>query len=765
MTLDVYVILHANLGFSSIPVQDYPLVLDRCFWPVMAELEAADHLRLGLEFPASSLKWIADHDPSFITALSSLIDSGKAELVGSGLTQAITPLIPSFVGSKNLELGNELYQRIIGIRPRVAYSNEQTMSQGAARLYSAAGFDGLVVDWENASQSANLSPELRWSVPHLADSDLGFLWSSTVMFQRTQRVAYGQLDEQEYLDGIAKLQQPETVPLCIYSNDWEVFDYHPGKPPLPELLPSTPAQQLPRLLTLFREVSSSNLGRFILPSEVLDKYSTDREVHVGGASAPLVTKKQPKYNPARWALCGSTTSTVNTACAELGQRVERLHAMASANDSEALQQIDQRLVLLHASDLRTQVTHDKGQATIRSIGQLDALVLDLEHQQTGRTELAAVTITNTSGGLWKGWPISIDIALAPAEFPESVRLDLAGHAPLPQQIESEQRYPDGSLRYARIVVAGLALQEREAGCLSLQPTARPNRSMINVVDPTIRTPHVTLTVTNGRGATIARLEFPATGAPRTGQIPYGQLSPIHLTPDWYTGNVVIVDGDGNQTTDLSPVDVFVAQDPDAWPVRQPVMSQTQTGGVVFTRTTWVSCIEPRVDLDIVLDVPRMTPRSLHAGILSFDPSDLQNLPLSFATVNGGDTPDVYEFGSESIMQSASSSRAVSVSSCLGTTEGWAAILGPIGGVALHIDQRKLAGYALLEYEQTPEGPFIRLVPSFAETADTGSSQFRGRLNLGVSYEGFDKLDRQLSDDWHYRRIGVRVTGSRVAAQE
>jgi hypothetical protein len=91
------------------------------------------------------------------------------------------------------------------------------------------------------------------------------------------------------------------------------------------------------------------------------------------------------------------------------------------------------------------------------------------------------------------------------------------------------------------------------------------------------------------------------------------------------------------------------------------------------------------------------------------------------------------------------------------------VLGPQGGVVLHVDRTLTAGNPLLEYEATPEGPFVRLVPSFAETADTGSPRFRGRLRIGVAYEAFDALSPELVDDWSVRRIGLRVAGTLTAS--
>jgi hypothetical protein len=195
----------------------------------------------------------------------------------------------------------------------------------------------------------------------------------------------------------------------------------------------------------------------------------------------------------------------------------------------------------------------------------------------------------------------------------------------------------------------------------------------------------------------------------------------------------------------------------------PVVSEVHADGMSVVRTTWVSRLEPRVDLDIALTLPNIAPRSLHAGILTLDPRSLVPDDVRFATVNGGTHPGEHVLGAEAVRQTASPSHRVSVSSCLGSTEGWAAVLGPQGGVALHVDRTLTAGNPLLEYEGTPEGPFVRLVPSFAETADTGSPRFRGRLRIGVAYEAFDALTPQLVDDWSVRRIGLRVAGTLTAS--
>lgn len=760
---DLFAVLHGNLGFSSIPVEDYPVVLDRCFWPVVEELGGDSGLRLGLEFPGASLRWVARHDVSFIDALRRLLDQGRAELVGSGLTQAIQPLVPAYVGLRNLQLGNQVYEDVLGVRPRVAYANEQTSSDGAARLYEDAGYEAIVIDWENASQNGRLAPVVRWSAPMLDGAGLHVLWASTVMFQRTQRVGYGQLTQEEFLADLEEVRGEARRPLCLYSNDWEVFDYYPGRPPRAALLPPAAAEQMPRFLGLLRAVRAAGLGDYLLPGEVLDRYRTDEAVTVSSAESPILTKKQPKYNPARWALCGTTASFINTACARLEREVVRARSLATRDERPLVDELDEQLVLLHASDLRTSLTQSKADTMVSDVGRLAADTARLTQIQLSRGGSADVVLVNATPGTWRGWPVSVDLRLPPGRCGDSVRLVSLGSGSVPaQQIERAEHYPDGSLRRVLLTLAGLELAAGQEDLFSVQDATAANRGLSPATEPRVATATVDASFLPRRGGSLARVTFPGRTDVAFGHVPYGRFSPIHLTPDWYTGNVVMVDETGTQRTDLVATTVYVPDDPEAWPVRLPVVSEVHADGMGVVRTTWVSRREPRVDLEIELTLPNISPRSLHAGILTLDPRSLVSDELRFATVNGGVDAAEHALGADPVRQTASPSHRVSVSSCLGSTEGWAAVAGPRGGVALHVDKTLTAGNPLLEYEATPEGPFVRLVPSFGESADTGSPRFRGRLRLGVAYEAFEDLSSDTVADWAVRRIGLRVSGGLVA---
>src|SRR5690606_23831864 len=102
--LRLFTVFHANLDFSALPDADVPLVLERCYWPLL-RLVSEDGLRIGIEMPARTLERVAREDPDWTKALRGLVEQGRVEVVGSGLAQVAGPLLPAEVNRAGLALG------------------------------------------------------------------------------------------------------------------------------------------------------------------------------------------------------------------------------------------------------------------------------------------------------------------------------------------------------------------------------------------------------------------------------------------------------------------------------------------------------------------------------------------------------------------------------------------------------------------------------------------------------------------------------------
>lgn len=146
--LQLYSIFHLNIAYSSIEEEQRSEVIRRCYWPLL-RLARKYELPFGIEATGHTLEAIAVSDPAWVEDLRWLTTEGKCEFVGSGYSQIIGPLVPAEVNAANLRLGNQVYEYMLGFRPDIALVNEQAYSAGLVQHYIDAGYNALIMEWDN----------------------------------------------------------------------------------------------------------------------------------------------------------------------------------------------------------------------------------------------------------------------------------------------------------------------------------------------------------------------------------------------------------------------------------------------------------------------------------------------------------------------------------------------------------------------------------------------------------------------------------------
>lgn len=360
------VLFHLNLAYSSLEERDRAAVVQRCYAPILTLAEENDWLRLALEAPAWTLERIDELDLDWIPRLRALLGAGRVEFVGSGDTQLIGPLVPDRVHRWNQRLGQESYEELLGIRPRVALVNELAWSQGLVDGYLDAGYDHVCMEWNNPRRN---HPEWEdawrwapvWTEAPGSDAEpgrrIGLLWTDAIAFQKLQRGVSGDLTLEDYRAWVAgrrAVDARESRHLFLYANDAEIFDWRPGRyatePP-----PVTPrVSEWERVRELLLGLHEDGV-EFRLPGEVAaDTGAGDRPVvRLTSAADPVPVKKQPKYNLTRWALSGHDDVGLNTRCFA--------HAREMAYEGEGFgQSLSWRRICRDwSSDLRTHLTPDR----------------------------------------------------------------------------------------------------------------------------------------------------------------------------------------------------------------------------------------------------------------------------------------------------------------------------------------------------------------------------------------------------------------------
>ncbi|EHP85497.1 glycoside hydrolase family 57 [Geobacter metallireducens RCH3] len=350
MSLSLYTIFHLNLAFSSIEEELRPEVVRRCYWPLL-RLARDLNLPFGIEITGYTLETVAAIDPAWVEELRELC-SGQCELVGSGYSQMIGPLVPAEVNRQNLRIGNQTYERLLGLRPRIVLVNEQAYSAGLIGHYREAGFEAMVMEWDNpAYHHPQWDPAWRY-LPQIAmgqhGEELPVIWNNSIFFQKFQRYVHGELELDDYLALIGRHDNGTTRAIPLYGNDIEIFDFRPGRFTTEAVMEH---DEWGRIRELFERLLEEGRFTFIPPSRLLSllhEPGAGNRLSLESPEAPIPVKKQEKYNITRWAVTGRDDIGINSAC----QRIhDALLAKGNATDQEW-----RELCYLWSSDFRTHIT-------------------------------------------------------------------------------------------------------------------------------------------------------------------------------------------------------------------------------------------------------------------------------------------------------------------------------------------------------------------------------------------------------------------------
>ena len=350
-----YILFHLNLAFSSIEEDSWADVIKTCYHPLLDLIEKTG-IPIGIELTGWTLKQIERIDVAWIERFKVLLNLGKCELIGSGYCQIIGPLAPYRVNEWNQKLGIDSYKKILDRRPEIILVNEMAFSSSLVDLYSQFEYKGFIMDRDNITLALRSSNSTYNQIPTHAKgvdgSVMPVLWSDSILFQKVQHFAHGDISINDYLDYLKKRINHGELVIPIYTNDAEVFDYRPGR--FSEERPMHPEGEWIRIEKLLRAIIENTDIEFVSPAQAL-KISTEGRGEFSSklvtAAYPIPVKKQAKYNLARWAVSGRDDLWLNTMC----HRIEK-HLSRFENDNHN----DWRnLCELWASDLRTHITEKR----------------------------------------------------------------------------------------------------------------------------------------------------------------------------------------------------------------------------------------------------------------------------------------------------------------------------------------------------------------------------------------------------------------------
>ena len=355
--MNFYTFFHLNLAYSSVEESNRAKIIKKCYWPLL-ELVKKYKLPFGIEASGLTLEEINSIDKNWILELRTFLNSGLCEFIGSGYAQIIGPLVPAEVNNKNLEIGNKIYKKLLGIQPRIALLNEQAYSSGLVSHYKKAKYKAIIMDWENPFRSHS-KWKSKWKYfPQKAISlegkKINVIWNHSIAFQKFQRYVHGELSLKEYLEYIYSNSRNKNnkYSFSLYGNDIEVINFRPKRFETEKTLKNN--NEWERVAKLFFEITNSKKIKLIKPSQVLNftnESNSGKELCLESANQPCPTKKQIKYNILRWAVTGRDDLTINTECWKIYNELKK-----KRNTKEKFWK---ELCYLWGSDFRTHITEKR----------------------------------------------------------------------------------------------------------------------------------------------------------------------------------------------------------------------------------------------------------------------------------------------------------------------------------------------------------------------------------------------------------------------
>jgi hypothetical protein len=702
--LSLYSIFHINLAYSSIPISKRRDVIRKCFWP-LTKLARNEGIPIAITAPAYTIEVANELDPQWVAGLRELVHSGSIEFIGAGYSQLIGPLVPSEVNSWNLEIGNDLYEKYLDVKPRLWYVNEQAYSSSLVDHYRQIGADAIVMEWNNPrTYHQEWKEEYRY-FPQVAvgcsGATIPLIWNDSITFQKFQRMTHGDIEAGELLEYLAPHSTSVNRNFCLYGNDAEIFDFRPGRFKTEPELGSLSEWQ--RITLFYRLLKSDSRFALIHPSAVLKSNSeavSRMPLSLECPSFPIPVKKQPKYNITRWAATGRDSIRINSDCYRIYSQLKSAFERGCV-PLDRISQYKKELCYLWSSDFRTHIVPERWKKFLGRIESVAAEVNRLNHPSphNGRSTILDFSVNGLNG------------SVAVCDTFTFHKLDV-------------QHARDGQSGYVR----------------------QNDRSL------EFETPAVRMAFDVRRGLAVKRIVFPGLSeAAVAGWVPHGYYTDIALSADWYTGNSVLQRPGMSQLTDLAPARVSFVEGEctlGEW-VGCKGDIRTELGDV--RKVIRVYKDRPQVDFEFEFVWSEIPAGSFKTGFLTLIPTSYDLDTLFYATHNGGDQFEVFPMKGAVIEHDAPSSSVVTASTGLGATKGAVVMGDREKGILFYFDQRRCAAMPMIKFSQTPPSYFGRMNLSCGEMDESRTQPVPGPMKIAFSLAGMS-AGQTLDEGVHRRGI-------------
>ena len=142
------IVLHANLQYAEIPIDEIPNVIERSYLPVLKTLLEIPKAQIVLNFTGVTLEILENENKEVLNLLKEGIDKGQFELTGCGYSHPIFPLLPLEDTKKQIEYNLQIMEKTLDYTPKGFWLPELAYDPSLPHILKLYGFEYIFIDDE-----------------------------------------------------------------------------------------------------------------------------------------------------------------------------------------------------------------------------------------------------------------------------------------------------------------------------------------------------------------------------------------------------------------------------------------------------------------------------------------------------------------------------------------------------------------------------------------------------------------------------------------
>ncbi len=136
---------HANLQYSQLAPEKRLWVIENCYEKLF-DLVASGDYKIAFEASGYTVEEIAKQSPRVLEKLKKLVEQGKIEPVTSPYIHFMLSNIPKEVCVYSLKHAVAVWEKYVGVRPKIGWNPECSWASYLPEVYKEAGLEALVMD-------------------------------------------------------------------------------------------------------------------------------------------------------------------------------------------------------------------------------------------------------------------------------------------------------------------------------------------------------------------------------------------------------------------------------------------------------------------------------------------------------------------------------------------------------------------------------------------------------------------------------------------